>query len=58
MVTGPDGGAHRVRDGLVCFHCVTDYNPSPDTYWRQVAWAANGVSLNPTYRMSSVEAAS
>jgi hypothetical protein len=37
-----------------CFHCVTDYNPDPDPYWRQVAWAANGVSLGPTYRMSSV----
>ena len=37
-----------------CFHCVTDYNPDPDPYWRGVAWAANGVSLGPTYRMSSV----
>jgi hypothetical protein len=37
-----------------CFHCITDYNPDPDGYWRQLAWAANGVSLGPTYRMSSV----
>jgi hypothetical protein len=37
-----------------CFHCVTDYNPNPDAYWRQLAWAANGVNLNPSYRMSSV----
>lgn len=37
-----------------CFHCITDYNPDPDGYWRQLAWAANGVSLGPSYRMSSV----
>jgi hypothetical protein len=37
-----------------CFHCVTEYNPSPDSYWRQLAWAANGVNLGATYRMSSV----
>jgi hypothetical protein len=37
-----------------CFHCVTDYNPNPDAYWRDLAWAANGVGLNPTYRMTSV----
>ena len=36
-----------------CFHCVTAYNPDPDAYWRQLAWAANGVSLNPSYRMAS-----
>jgi hypothetical protein len=37
-----------------CFHCITDYHPNPDAYWRDVAWAANGVSLGPNYRMSSV----
>jgi hypothetical protein len=37
-----------------CFHCVTDYNPDPDAYWRDLAWAANGVTLNPTYRISSM----
>jgi hypothetical protein len=37
-----------------CFHCITDYNPDPDSYWRQLAWAANGVSFGPSYRMSSV----
>ena len=36
-----------------CFHCVTQYNPSPDSYWRQLAWAANGVNLGTSYRMSS-----
>jgi hypothetical protein len=36
-----------------CFHCITDYNPDPDSYWRQLAWAANGVSLGPNYRMTS-----
>ncbi|MFL5907680.1 MAG: hypothetical protein ACJ75Z_08805 [Solirubrobacterales bacterium] len=41
-----------------CFHCVTDYNPNPDSYWRELAWAANGVSLNPTYRMTSAGTAS
>jgi hypothetical protein len=39
-----------------CFHCITDYNPNPDDYWRQLAWAANGVNLGPNYRMSSVSA--
>ena len=39
-----------------CFHCITDYNPDPDSYWRQLAWAANGVTLGPDYRMSSVSA--
>jgi hypothetical protein len=37
-----------------CFHCITDYNPNADSYWREVAWAANGVNLGPDYRMSSV----
>ena len=37
-----------------CFHCVTQYNPSPDSYWRQLAWAANGVNVGADYRMSSV----
>ena len=37
-----------------CFHCITDYNPDPDSYWRQLAWAANGVNLGPDYRMTSV----
>jgi hypothetical protein len=37
-----------------CFHCITDYNPNPDAYWRDLAWAANGTSLGPSYRMSSV----
>jgi hypothetical protein len=36
-----------------CFHCITDYNPDPDSYWRQLAWAANGVSLGPNDRMSA-----
>jgi hypothetical protein len=36
-----------------CFHCVTDYNPNPDSYFRQLAWAANGVNLNQNYRMAS-----
>jgi len=36
-----------------CFHCITDYNPNPDSYWRQLAWAANGVNLEPNYRMSA-----
>jgi hypothetical protein len=40
-----------------CFHCVTDYNPDPESYWREVAWAANGASLGASYRMSSVRAA-
>jgi hypothetical protein len=39
-----------------CFHCITDYNPNPDAYWRDLAWAANGASLGPNYRMSSVSA--
>jgi hypothetical protein len=34
-----------------CFHCITDYNPTPDSYWRQLAWAANGVDLGPDYRL-------
>jgi len=25
-----------------CFHCITDYHPNADAYWRDVAWAANG----------------
>jgi hypothetical protein len=37
-----------------CFHCITDYNPHPDSYWRELAWAANGTDLPPTYRMSSI----
>jgi hypothetical protein len=37
-----------------CFHCITDYNPDPDGYWRELAWAANGANLGPSYRMSSV----
>jgi hypothetical protein len=37
-----------------CFHCITDYHSNPDGYWRKVTWAANGVSLRPNYRMSSV----
>jgi hypothetical protein len=37
-----------------CFHCITDYHPDPDPYWRELAWAANGVNLGPSYRMSSV----
>ena len=36
-----------------CFHCITDYNPTPDSYWRQVAWAANGANLGPNYRITS-----
>jgi len=36
-----------------CFHCVTDDNPNPDSYYRQLAWAANGVSLASSYRLSS-----
>jgi hypothetical protein len=36
-----------------CFHCITDYNPDPDAYWRQLAWAANGVNLGPNYRLSA-----
>jgi hypothetical protein len=39
-----------------CFHCVTEYNPSPDSYWRQLAWAANGANLGANYRMTSVSA--
>ena len=35
-----------------CFHCITDYNPDPDSYWRQLAWAANGVAVGPNYRMA------
>ncbi len=35
-----------------CFHCITDYNPDPDSYWRQLAWAANGVNVGPNYRMA------
>jgi len=35
------------------FHAVTQYNPNPDAYWPQVAWAANGVNLNSAYRLSS-----
>jgi hypothetical protein len=34
------------------FHTITDYNPDPDGYWRQLAWAANGVNVSPNYRMS------
>jgi hypothetical protein len=37
-----------------CFHCITDYHPNPDGYWRKLTWAANGVRLRPNYRMSSV----
>jgi Ni/Co efflux regulator RcnB len=37
-----------------CFHCVTDYNPNPDSYYRQLAWAANGVNLSSSYRISSL----
>jgi hypothetical protein len=37
-----------------CFHCITNYNPNPDSYWRDLAWAANDVNLNPTYRMTSM----
>jgi hypothetical protein len=33
------------------FHAITDYNPDPDNYWRQLAWAANGVNVSPNYRM-------
>jgi hypothetical protein len=36
-----------------CFHCITDYNPDPDAYWRQLAWAANGAAVSPDYRMTS-----
>jgi hypothetical protein len=28
-----------------CFHCIADFHPHPAAYWRQVAWAANGVRL-------------
>jgi hypothetical protein len=35
------------------FHVVTDYNPDPSGYYRQLAWAANGVNLGANYRMSS-----
>jgi hypothetical protein len=35
-----------------CFHCVTDYHPRPGSYWRQLAWAANGVKPRPNKRMS------
>jgi hypothetical protein len=38
-----------------CFHCITNYHPDPDSYWRELAWAANGVSLGSSYRMSSVK---
>jgi hypothetical protein len=38
-----------------CFHCITDYNPNPDAYWRDVAWAANGVNLGSTYRVTSLD---
>lgn len=36
-----------------CFHCITAYHADPNTYWRQLAWAANGVRLGPKYRISS-----
>ena len=36
-----------------CFHCITAYHADPDAYWRQLAWAANGVRLGPKYRISS-----
>lgn len=36
-----------------CFHCITDYHPNPDDYWRQLAWAANGISLGPNPAMST-----
>jgi len=39
-----------------CFHCITDYHPNADAYWRDVAWAANGVSLNPNYSLSAQSA--
>ena len=31
-----------------CFHCVTDYRPDADSYWRQLAWAANETTLPAT----------
>jgi hypothetical protein len=37
-----------------CFHCITDYNRDPDPYWRDLAWAANNVTLDPSYRISSL----
>jgi hypothetical protein len=36
-----------------CFHCVTQYNADPNSYWRQVAWAANGANLGPNYRITA-----
>jgi hypothetical protein len=36
-----------------CFHCVTDYNPNPDAYWRELAWAANGVNFGSDFRVAS-----
>jgi hypothetical protein len=36
-----------------CFHCITDYHPDPDPYWRELAWAANGVSLDSRARISA-----
>jgi hypothetical protein len=34
------------------FHVVTDYNPDPSSYYRQLAWAANGVNLDSNFRMN------
>ena len=31
-----------------CLHCVADYHPNPDPYWRKLAWAANGITLAPS----------
>jgi hypothetical protein len=36
-----------------CFHCITDYHPDPDSYWRELALAANGVSLDSRPRISA-----
>jgi hypothetical protein len=36
-----------------CFHCITDYHPNPDSYWRDLAWAANGVSLGSAPRITA-----
>lgn len=36
-----------------CFHCIINEHPNPDSYWRELAWAANDVSLESSFRLPS-----